>query len=635
MGDTVKAIAGLALAYFAPVLAGLTTNIWAYGAVLAGATLVGASIAGSALAPDVGDTGGADSYAGQKLQTTKNNTSAVPIIYGSNRVGGNIIWQSTNDAVNNDDSANGYNRDYWGVIVIVGHFINNITAVYANDKLLTESTSNSDRTASEYTHVKWNNASSSSATIGDTNFVKNDSYDIATYNTLVGSITESDLTLSSNNTSANRGNLIDNDSNSRWGSSSGDWVSIDLGVNGSVSSIGFKPIGYTGYMTWNVVYNVKIQYSDDNSTWTDTGDNASGSLREDFGIYPTITISNSHSSEHQYWRLYLTTLYDPYYSSKSIGELIINSSVAVNVTIPKDTTYLSVHQVYDSQQNKNTQFDNITVELEGKKIRTMTDANTISTALSYSNNPANIVLDLLGDALSISDSDIDTASFYQAQQDCSSNGWTCNLAIIQQANIQSIISDVLATCRGQIVHSGNKWKLKIDTKSQTIVKTLDDDDFINNSLSIAMRGNGDIANKIILKYINPSDSWLSAQASKEDTTLQNWDGQTIEKVLDVKGVTNTTQANELAEITLNSMRYSEDASGNRIKQTPLVLSFATTVKNADLEVGDVIIVDSDLLDRNRKFMILSIETDQSGLIQLSTREYCETHYKDSSGTYLI
>ena len=83
------------------------------------------------------------------------------------------------------------------------------------------------------------------------------------------------------------------------------------------------------------------------------------------------------------------------------------------------------------------------------------------------------------------------------------------------------------------------------------------------------------------------------------------------------------------------MRYTEDDIGTRVKQTPLALSFSTTVKNAHLEVGDVITIDSDLLDRDRKFMILSVETDQSGLIQISTREYCETHYKDSSGTYLI
>ena len=147
--------------------------------------------------------------------------------------------------------------------------------------------------------------------------------------------------------------------------------------------------------------------------------------------------------------------------------------------------------------------------------------------------------------------------------------------------------------------------------------------------------NGDIANKIILKYVNPADEWLSAQVVKEDTTLQSWDGQIIEKSLDIKGVTNETQANELAEITLNTMRYTEDASGNRIKQTPLVLSFATTVKNAHLEVGDIITIQHDILNRDRKFMILSTETDQSGLIQVATREYCETHYKNSSGTYII
>jgi hypothetical protein len=291
--------------------------------------------------------------------------------------------------------------------------------------------------------------------------------------------------------------------------------------------------------------------------------------------------------------------------------------------------------VFDAQQSKNIQLDNIIVEIKGKKIRTMTDANTISTALTYSNNPVNVVLDLLTNALSVDDSSIDTASFYQSQQDCINNGWECNVALIQQANIQSIIQDVLATCRGQIVHSNGSWKLKIDTKSQTSVATLTDDDFINNSLSISMKGNRDISNKIIVKYVNPSDEWLSAQVVKEDTTLQSWDGQTLEKTLDIKGITNQTQAEELAEITLNTMRYTEDDIGTRVKQTPLALSFSTTVKNAHLEVGDVITIDSDLLDRDRKFMILSVETDQSGLIQISTREYCETHYKDSSGTYLI
>ena len=108
MGDTVKAIAGLALAYFAPALAGMTHNIWAYGAVLVGATLVGASIAGSALAPDIGDTAGVDSYSGIKLQTQKSNVNPVAIVYGQNKLAGNIIYQTTNNAVNNNDAANAF-----------------------------------------------------------------------------------------------------------------------------------------------------------------------------------------------------------------------------------------------------------------------------------------------------------------------------------------------------------------------------------------------------------------------------------------------------------------------------------------------------------------------------------------------
>ncbi len=307
----------------------------------------------------------------------------------------------------------------------------------------------------------------------------------------------------------------------------------------------------------------------------------------------------------------------------------------LSADIPANVAYLAVHQIYDGQQNKNTQLVNITVEIEGNKIRSIDDASTINSTETYSTNPAEIVLDLLGNGLSIPDSQIDIASFYDVKTKCNTNNWTCNVALIQQANIQSIIQDVLSTCRGQIIHSENTWKLKVDAKSQTSVATLTDDDIINNTLNMSMKGNKEIANKIIVKYINPTDDWLSAQVVKESSDLQTLDGQTVEKVLDIKGITDSTQATELAEITLNTMRYTEDASGNRLKQTPLAVSFSTSIKHANLEVGDVISIDHNLLDRTREFMILSLETDQSGLIQVSAREYAETHYKDSSGNYLI
>ena len=499
---TVKAVAGVALAIFAPTVAnivgttlfGASMSAGIYTALTVGATLVGASLAGSALAPDIpdlGDISGADQYAGQKLTATRNNTGTVPIVYGFHRLAGNVIYQEANNEYTGDDTAKGYNRDYWSIITFAGHIINDVTDIFADQQVLTNISGNIY--TNTYHHIKWYNASTTATNIQDVDFVVNDDGD------------------------------------------------------------------------------------------TDSG---------------------------------------------------LNLALA-DAEIPANVAFMAVHQLFDGQQNKNTQLATMTVELEGKKIRTFIDADTISTTTSYSSNPAEIILDILSEGLAVPDSKIDTASFYAVKTACATYGWDCNLALIQQANVQSIIQEVLSTFRGQIIHSENTWKLKVDAKNQTSVATLTDDDIVNNTLNMTMRGSKDIFNKVRFKYINPSDEWLASQALIEDTDLQDLEGQIIEKILDVKAVTNTTQAEELAEITLNASRYTEDALGNRIKQTPLICNFATSVKHADLEVGDIITIDHDLLDRNRKFMILSLETDQSGLIQVSAREYAETHYKDSSGTYII
>ena len=497
MGSAVKKVAAIAAVVFAPALGGIIAPALGISVAVATAavTLVGASLAGSALAPDIpdlGDIGGADTHAGQKLEATRNNTGTVPIVYGYHRMAGNILYQTANNDYTSDDATKGYNRDYWAIIAFAGHEINDITDMEADLAALTDLGSNIF--TDTYRHVKWYQASSTATNIQNIDFV----------------------------------------------------------VNAA-------------------------------------GDTQAGS---------TLGLPSAE--------------------------------------IPANVEYMAVHQLYNGQQNKNTQIATITAEIEGKKIRTITDASTISTTTTYSNNPAEVLLDVLTNGgLSIPDSKIDIASFYDVKTKCNTYGWTCNLALIQQANVQSIIQEILSTFRGQIIHSEDTWKVKADAKSQTSVATLTNDDIINNSLNITMRGSKDIFNKVRLKYINPDDEWLACQALIEDTDLQALEGQIIEKILDIKAVTNTTQAEELAEITLNTSRYTEDALGNRVKQTPLICNFATTVKHANLEVGDVITLDHDLLDRNRKFMILSLETDQSGLIQVNAREYAETHYKDTTGTYII
>ena len=501
MSSTAKTIVGIAAIVFAPTLApmllsgaGIAATAGAVAVATAGVVLVGASLVGSSTSDSMAsavDIVSVEGYAGAKLQTNKSNTAPVPEVYGEHKLGGNIIWQDTNNAQNGNNTTNGYNRDYWAIIVIAGHEINAIQNIFAGETTMTSL--GSDKYKTEYVHIKFYNSSASARNV----------------------------------------NSID-------------WVV-------------------------------------DNSGNTATG------------------------------------------SNKSLP----------SVTIPANVAFLAVHQVFDGENTKNTALEAITVKIQGKKIRTITNATTIASSTTYTENPSEILLDLLTTGLDVADADIDIATFYTAKTDCSSAGFTCNIALIQQSNIQSIISDVMATCRGKIFHSESKWKFKIDTKSQSTADTLTNDDVIGNSLSMSMAGSANIANKVILKYIDPSDEYLSKESVRDDTTLQTYDGQVVTKILDAKGVDSTTQADKLCEIALNSLRYSEDASGNRVKQTPIAITFSTSVKNAHLEVGDVIEMNHTLLDRVRKFLILATMTDQSGVLQISAREYAETHFKNSSGSYLI
>jgi len=503
MSDVIKPILGIAAIVFAPQLApallgglGIAATAGAVAVATAGVVLVGASLVGSSTSDSMAsavDIASVEGYAGAKLQTNKSNIAPVPEIYGEHKMGGNIIWQDTGAHKNANNTTNGYNRDYWAIIVIAGHEIEAIQNIFAGETTMTSLGSNKYKT--EYVHIKYNAFSTSARNIQDNIWI----HDTAG-NTAYGN--DSDLSFPS-------------------------------------------------------------------------------------------------------------------------------------VVIPANVAFLAVHQVFDGENTKNTALEAITVKMQGKKIRTITNATTIASSTSYSTNPAEILLDLLTTGLNIADADIDIATFYSAKTDCSNAGFTCDIALIQQANIQSIISDVLATCRGNIFHSESKWKFKIDTKSQSLADTLTSDDVLGNSLTISMAGSATIANKVILKYIDPADEYLSKESVKEDTTLQTYDGQIVTKILDAKGVDSAAQANKLCEIALNSLRYSEDASGNRVKQTPLAISFATSVKNAHLEVGDVIALNHTLLDRVRKFLLLSTMTDQSGVIQISAREYAETHFKNSSGSYLI
>ena len=785
MSKAVKVVAGMALIYFSGGLAGgLTYGAGGFTAGMAGAysasvgvslwsaaiTLVGASLAGSALAPEMPDTLGADAYAGQKLQTKRDNVSAVPIIFGENRVGSNVIWQGTSPV-----ESGAPNKDYWSVQIVAEGEVEDYLTMYQNENTMVK---NGDVFTAKYAQVKAYKTSGSGMLLSDIDFVRREDGTLIGGGEVVGTFSSGQL--SSNTNTSELPNLLDGDTETYWENGSGQspiepcWIEIDAS-----EAITIDSLGILFYKRENKKAKFRIECWD-GATWQSGSDWATIAWGSQ-ASHTWYNISSNIAGEKAKWRLYFEYLYNDWDSDYTtpikIMELDISSNYGQNLTLPANVAFIATHQIFDATDNNHTQLDNITATLQGKKINDIKDdvannniyyfpSGTYSSSSSsesnlfdgnisttgyrvagdnlsldmdnriqfnstspsnqtliisaeiyiktdiglgifakdadgtsfgdpvvvsagyegwitldnsdaldwyseeelsdywdiiftgsgtgsdleveireirnvewlerdYSYNPASQVLNLLTKGLNIPPISIDYPSFINASQKCSSYGYSSNIVFNSQRNIQSCIVDILATCRGQIVLSQGKWKLKIDEKGSSVAKALTVGDILNGSLNVSMKGFQEIANKIELKYIEPNDNWLSAKASKEDSDLIAMDGQSNVKTLDIKGVTNSLQANKLAEITLNSMRYTEDAEGNRIKQAPLAISFATTVKNAELEVGDVFELQHDLLDRDRKFITLSVETDQSGAMKIAAREYCETHYKNSAGVYLI
>ena len=197
------------------------------------------------------------------------------------------------------------------------------------------------------------------------------------------------------------------------------------------------------------------------------------------------------------------------------------------------------------------------------------------------------------------------------------------------------MQELKSTNRSDLIYSQGFWKIKQDEKQKTVSFNITADDIISGSFNWSQKKARDIANKIIVGWINPADQWQTKQAMIENTDLQASDGRVYTKEVQLRGVTNETQADIFKELILNQFRYTEDTNGDRINVTPLIIKFTTTIKNSELEVGDMGTVDFYELPDVKKFVIMSIFTKQSGELDITLREYAETHYKNTNGNYII
>ena len=173
MSNYWKPILGVVAIVFAPVLApallggvGIAATAGAVAVASAGIVLVGASLVGSSTGDAMGsavDMAGVEGYSGAKLQTNKSNTAPLATFYGEHKVGSNIIWQYTNAGTNGNNTTNGYNRDYWAILVLCEHELNDLANVFAGETTMNEINSTTFET--EYVHINYHAYSTSARNI--------------------------------------------------------------------------------------------------------------------------------------------------------------------------------------------------------------------------------------------------------------------------------------------------------------------------------------------------------------------------------------------------------------------------------------------------------------------------------------
>lgn len=307
--------------------------------------------------------------------------------------------------------------------------------------------------------------------------------------------------------------------------------------------------------------------------------------------------------------------------------------------LPDGDAFLVIHNIFNATDNASLK--DITTIVEGKLIRTITSATTISTAKTFSSNPAEIILDFItdSDTFNIPDAKIDIPTFFASKTLSALYAFDCNIGFASGTIISAALEEIKATARINIINSQGVWKIKQDEKDKVAVLDMNEADVLTGTMVVNQRRTKDIANRVIVTYIEPADQWQTKQEIKEDTGLQTFDGGLYIKELKLRGVTNSAQALLIAELTLNQLRYTHDVGEDRVDITPLDIKFETTIKNARLEVGDVQDFSHFLIKTNdgreKQFEIMSLETEQSGKLIVTAREYSLTHYQDTAGDDIL
>ena len=287
----------------------------------------------------------------------------------------------------------------------------------------------------------------------------------------------------------------------------------------------------------------------------------------------------------------------------------------------------------------------VQAKVQGKKVVTLASNLSEQTA-SFSTNPAFCLLDYLRNeryGKGIATTDIDLQSFYDASQVCVTqvtpfsgasqiNIFDTNVVLDTSRKVIENVRDLLGACRGFLPFVGGKYNLIVETTGSASI-TLDEDDIIGG-YNLASPDKNNKYNRVIVSYVNPDRNFQVDQAQFppiDDSSLTSADrhatmktadgGFLLEGRFDFPTITNTYQAEEMAEIIL---RRSREA---------LALDITVSFNAYELAIGDIVnITHSSLGFSAKAFRVMNMTFNEDFTVKLMLVEHQDSHYTYASKT---
>lgn len=254
---------------------------------------------------------------------------------------------------------------------------------------------------------------------------------------------------------------------------------------------------------------------------------------------------------------------------------------------------------------------------------------------TYSRNPARCIYDLLTNSrygLGYDPSVIDTTSFSEVEAYCdelvpdgaggTEPRFQLDIVLDEKEPALDALNDILATFGGYLYYSNGKLKLGVE-RAKSPVQSFDMDTIVEGSFSYEEVPLENLPNRVKILYTDENENFNQTHVVAEDRISIEDEGEVREEEIALYGINRRSQASRMA------MQYLWKA---RLCRT--TCSFRVGIGALKCEVGDVIEVSHDVPGwAGKQFMIEKMQMTENDEMELFCREYNASIYNDEGLPY--